>query len=92
PKFEFNLSLVSENFFADGEFSKVKKIVRKFKETDEFYYWFRVKKEAQIIVKEQNYEKGTSYIESKFKNIKKPNPKIIFDLANFYKNSKNYEL
>ena len=43
-------------------------------------------------LKEQNYEKGTSYIESKFKNIKKPNPKIIFDLANFYKNSKNYEL
>ena len=43
-------------------------------------------------MKEQNYEKGTSYIESKFKNIKKPNPKIIFDLANFYKNSKNYEL
>ena len=92
PKFEFNLSLVAENFFADGEYNKVKKIVRKFKETDEFYYWFRVKKEAQIIVKEQNYEKGTSYIESKFKNIEKPNPKIIFDLANFYKNSKNYEL
>ena len=91
-KFEFNLSLVAENFFADGEYNKVKKIVKKFKETDEFYYWFRVKKEAQIIVKEQNYEKGTSYIESKFKNIKKPNPKIIFDLANFYKNSKNYEL
>ena len=91
-KFEFNLSLVAENFFADGEYNKVKKIVRKFKETDEFYYWFRVKKEAQIIVKEQNYEKGTSYIESKFKNIKKPNPKIIFDLANFYKNSKNYVL
>ncbi len=92
PKFEFNLSLVAENFFADGEYNKVKKIVTKFKESDEFYYWFRVKKEAQIIVKEQNYEKGTSYIESKFKNIKKPNPKIIFDLANFYKNSKNYEL
>ena len=91
-KFEFNLSLVAENFFADGEYNKVKKIVRKFKETDEFYYWFRVKKEAQIIVKEQNYEKGTRYIESQFKNIKKPNPKIIFDLANFYKNSKNYEL
>ena len=92
PKFEFNLSLVAENFFADGEYNKVKKIVRKFKETDEFYYWFRVKKEAQIIVKEQNYEKGTSHIESKFKNIEKPNPKMIFDLANFYKNSKNYEL
>ena len=92
PKFEFNLSLVAENFFADGEYNKVKKIIRKFKEIDEFYYWFRVKKEAQIIVKEQNYEKGTSHIESKFKNIQKPNPKMIFDLANFYKNSKNYEL
>jgi len=91
PKFEFNLSLVAENFYLNNEFDKVKKIIKVFKKEDEFYYWFRLKKEAQIIVQEQNYENGTKYIDLKFNKIEKPNLKMIFDLANFYKNSKNYE-
>ncbi len=91
PKFEFNLSLVAENFYLNDEFDKVKKILKKFKEEDEFYYWFRLKKEAQIIIQEQDYENGIKYIDSKFNKIENPNLKMIFDLANFYKNSKNYE-
>ncbi len=58
---------------------------------DEFYYWFRLKKEAQIIIQEQDYEDGIKYLDSKFNNIENPTVKMIFDLANFYKNSKNYE-
>ena len=30
-------------------------------------------------------------MESKFEKIEKPNIKMNFDLANFYKNSKNYD-
>ncbi len=56
-----------------------------------FYYWFRVKKEAQIIIKEQGYEDGIDFISSKFNNIDDPNLKMVFDIANFYKNSKKYE-
>ncbi len=91
PKFEFNLSLAAENFYLNGEFIKVKKILKNFQKKDEFFYWFRIKKEAQIIVKEKDYENGVKYIDLKFNKIKYSNIKMIFDLANFYKNSKNYK-
>ena len=91
PKFEFNLSLVAENFYLNDEFDKVKRVVKKFKKDDEFFYWFRLKKEAKIIIQEQGYENGIKYIDLKFSKIENPNIKMIFDLANFYKNSKNYK-
>ena len=91
PKFKFNLSLVAENFYLNKEYNKVKKILKNFDKDDEFYYWFRVKKEAQIIIKEQGYEEGIDFISSKFNNINDPNLRMVFDIANFYKNSKKYE-
>ena len=91
PKFKFNLSLIAENFYLNNEYDKVKKILKDFDKDDEFYYWFRVKKEAQIIIKEQGYEEGIDFISSKFNNIDDPNLKMVFDIANFYKNSKKYE-
>ena len=91
PKFKFNLSLVAENFYLNNEYDKVKKILKDFDKDDEFYYWFGVKKEAQIIIKEQGYEEGIDFISSKFNNIDDPNLKMVFDIANFYKNSKKYE-
>jgi len=91
PKFEFNLSLVIENYYLNEEFNKVKKILTKFNKKDEFYYWYRIKKEAQIIVEEQDYENAIKFIKVKFNQIDNPNLKMIFDVANFYKNSKNYE-
>ncbi|MDC3119418.1 tetratricopeptide repeat protein [Candidatus Pelagibacter sp.] len=91
PKFEFNLSLVIENYYLNEEFNKVKKILTKFNKKDEFYYWYRIKKEAQIIVEEQDYENAIKFIKVKFNQIDNPNLKMIFDIANFYKNSKNYE-
>ena len=91
PKFTFNLSLVAENFYYNKEYDKVKEVLKKFDKKDEFYYWFRVKKEAQIIIKIQGYEDAINFISSKFNKIEKPNLKMIFDIANFYKNSKKFE-
>ena len=91
PKFILNSSLVAENFYLNGEYDKAKKILNIFDKKYKFYYWFRVKKEAQIIIKEKGYEEGIDYLSSKFSKIKNPNEKIVFDVANFYKNSKNYE-
>ena len=54
PKFIFNLSLVAENHFLNGEYKKAKKILKNFKKEDNFYYWYRVKKEAQLIEKQRN--------------------------------------
>ena len=91
PKFILNSSLVAENFYLNGEYDKAKKILSIFDKKYEFYYWFRLKKEAQIIIKDKGYEEGIDYLSSKFSKIKNPNEKIVFDVANFYKNSKNYE-
>ena len=85
------LSLVAENFYLNGEYEKTKKVLKKFDTEYEFYYWFRVKKEAQIIIKNQGYEEGIEFISSKFNKIINPNVRIVFDVANFYKNSKKYK-
>ena len=91
PKFKFNLALIVENYYENKEYKKVKKIIQNFNDDDQFYYWFKTKKEAQIIIEEKGEENGVNFITSKFKKIEKPNFKILFDIANFYKNSKKYE-
>jgi len=91
PKFKFNLTLIAENFYLNKEYDKVKTVLKKFDKKDEFYYWFRVKKEAQIIIKEKGNEDGINFISTKFDNISDQNLKMFFDMANFYKNSKKYE-
>ena len=90
-KFVFNLSLVAENYYFNEDYKKSKIILRNFKKENIFYYWFRVKKEAQIIAKQKNKEESIKFISTQFNKIDKPNNKMIFDLANFYKNSKDYE-
>ena len=91
PKFIFNFSLVAENQFLNGEYKKSKKTLKNFKEEDYFYYWYRIKKEAQILAKEKNLKESLKYIKSKFEQFDYPNNKLIFDIANFYKNSKEYK-
>jgi len=92
PKFFFNLSLVAENYYLNNNFEKTKKILKAFKKEDNFYYWYRIKIEAKIIAKKRNLNQSLNYVVSKFKEINNPDEKMIFDLANFYKNSKKYEL
>ena len=91
PKFILNSTLIAENFYLNKEYEKAKKVLKKIDKKYEFYYWFRIKKEAQIIIKEDGYDKGIKFISSKFNKINEPNAKMVFDIANFYKNSKNYE-
>ncbi len=90
-KFIFNLSLVAENYFFNEDYKKSKKILKNFNEENVFYFWFRMKKEAQIIAKQKNKEESINFILSQFEKIDKPNNKMIFDLANFYKNAKDYK-
>ena len=91
PKFIFNLSLVAENQYLNGEYKKAQKTLKNFKKDSNFYYWYRIKKEAQIIAKTKNKEQSLNFIKKEFKKIEKPNNKILFDLANFYKNFKIYD-
>ena len=91
PKFIFNLSLVVENQYLNEEYKKAKKTLKKFKKQDDFYYWYRVKKEAQIIAKLRNKEEALNYITAEFYKINEPNDRAIFDIANFYKSAEYYE-
>jgi len=90
PKFKFNYSLLAENFYTNEQYDEAKKILINFNENDEFYYWYRIKKEADIIAKQINKDEGLNYISSKFEKIINPNFKMLFDMGNFYKNSKKY--
>ena len=91
PKFVFNSALIVENYYINKEYKKVKNLLKNFKKKDEFYYWFRIKKEGQIIIKQQGNEIGMDFVTSNFDKIDNPNLRMIFDLANFLKNSKRYE-
>ncbi len=91
PKFKFNLSLVAENHYLNKDYDKAKKVLKKFTEEEDFYYWYRLKKEAEIIEKQRNIQESINYITSNYNKIDNPNIKILFDIANFYKKSKNYE-
>ena len=91
PKFVFNLSLVVENLYLNKNYEKSKIVLKNFDKNQDFYYWFRSKKEAQIITKTRSRKEALNYITSKFEKIKNPNNKFIFDIANFYKNSKDYK-
>ena len=91
PKFIFNLALLAENYYFTKDYKKTHKILSSFNNKYYFYYWFRLKKEAHIISKQQNKETSLNFINSKFKTIKDPSIKIIFDIANFHKSAKKYK-
>ena len=90
-KFKFNLSLLAENYYFNEDYLNTLKILKNFSKKDDFYYWFKLKKEAQIISKTKNTTESLNFINSEFKEIKDPSIKIIFDIANFNKNAKKYK-
>ena len=90
PKFTLNLSLLAENYYSNEDYENTKKTLEVFDKTNEFYYWFKIKKEAQIISNNLDKDVSLKFINSKFKGIKNPNKKMIFDIANFNKNAKKY--
>ncbi len=91
PKFIFNLSLAAENYYLNENYHRSKKVLKSFKKEDNFYYWYRIKKEAEIMLLKEDEEKALNYIESEFNNVDIKNKKILFDIANLYRNFKKYE-
>ena len=91
PKFYFNLSLLAENYFVNSNFDLAKKVLEKFDEEDEIYNWYKIKKKAQIIAKQKNKNLSLKFVEKKLLEFKNPSTRIIFDMANMYKNYKKYE-
>ena len=91
PKFKFNLTLISENFYINNKYSQSKFVIKNFDEEDGIYYWYKIKKNSQIILKEDGIEKSSNYLKKNFKKIKNPSEKILFDMANLSKSFKKYD-
>ena len=92
PKFKFNSILLVDNYFQKEEFTKAKKILKKFSKKNEIYYWYRLKKTSQIINKESGQNKSFEYIKVKFDEIEKPSLKVIYEMGNIVKSLKKYDL
>ena len=92
PKFKFNFVLLADNYLQKEEFSKAKKILKKFNKKNEIYYWHRVKKTAQIIRNETDQNKSFEYIKVKFDEIEKPSLKVIYEMGNVVKSLQKYDL
>ena len=92
PRFKFNLSLLAENYYFNDEYEKTKNIIEQFDQKNDFYFWFRLKKEAQIISKKKDDALALDYLNKKFKKVNNPSIKMIYDIANFNKNSKKYKV
>ena len=91
PKFYFNLSLLAENYHLNDNFILAKKTLNKFKNEDEIYIWYKIKKNTQFLAEQKNEEVALAYLEKNIKKFKNPSNKILYDSANIYKNFKKYQ-
>ena len=91
PKFYFNLTHLISNNFQKKNFKNMRNLLENFNKDDEIYYWYKLKKIAQIIFNEKNSEESLSYIEKKFQEYSNPSVKITYDMANIYKRNDEFE-
>jgi len=92
PKFKFNSALLADNYLQEKDFAKAKKTLKNFTKENKIYYWYRVKKNAQIIFEEHNKDKSFKYIKTKFDEIKNPYLKTIYEMGNIVKGYEKYDL
>ena len=90
PKFKFNLSLAPENYYFMVKDSELKKVLKNFNDKDGIYYWYRIKKEFEILKENEGKDKSLTFLNSKIKNLKFKSSKIYFELGNIYKGFKEY--
>ena len=91
PKFYFNLTHLVENYLENENYNIAKSLLNKFDKKDQVYYWYKLKKIAHIISKEQNSQQSLNYIEKKFNNYSDPSLKMLFDMGNIYKKNNEFK-
>jgi len=92
PKFNFNLSLFVENYYNSKNYRKSEKVLSNFDKDDDLYHWYKIKIKKQIILKELGQDEAYNFINLKFKKIKNPSIKILFDMANIMKSFEKHQI
>ena len=92
PNFKFNLALLADNYFKKEQYFKTKEVLKNFDKKNEVYYWYKLKKNSQIIYKKKNTEDAFKYIFNKYNDIKNPSIKTIYEMGNLIKSFEKYEL
>ena len=90
-KFKANKLLTVENYFNSKKYKEAEKILTNFSKQDKLFYWFKVKIKTKIIAEKHDDQQALNYIKTKFNKIENKTDKIIFDMANIYKNYKKYK-
>ena len=92
PEFNFNFSLMAENYFKNKNYIKTKEVLNYFNKNDDIYQWYAIKKKGQIIAQQENDEKSFDFIYKKFKKNEYDSVKEKFDIANIAKNFSKYDI
>ena len=90
-KFLPNKILLAENFFYLKKIELAKKNYESIKPVGKIYSWYAAINLAIILENIEGEEYATSYLTKQFKKISKPNFENYYELANFFKDNKNYE-
>ena len=90
-KFQINQALLAENYLQMNEYKISKKIYGLFNKKNTIFYWHSIKRIALINSNLDDKNKALSFLIKNFNNIKDPNIKILYDVANFYRNFGKYE-
>ena len=90
-KFQINQALLAENYLQMDEYKISKKIYGLFNKKNTIFYWHSIKRIALINSNLDDKNKALSFLIKNFNNIKDPNIKILYDVANFYRNFGKYE-
>ena len=82
----------SENYLEKKDFDKLKNVLKNFDKKNQVYYWYKIKKTAQIIDKKNSSEQAFNYIKTEFNKINNPSLKMIYEMGNIVKGFKKYNL
>jgi len=91
-KFKYNLTLLADNYYKNNNYNQTKKILNNFSKNDDIYYWHKIIKKTEIIYDELGEQESFNFINLKFKQIKKPDIYILFDMGNIAKRLKKYQV
>jgi len=91
PEFNFNNSLLAENYISNKKFDLALKSLNFISEEDLIFSWYKNKKKSSIIKKHENETAALNFLEKKFDGLKTNNIKILYDMGGIYKSFEKYD-